>query len=303
MISSTDQNDHRMEKTTLSGLLFSRRSIRLLRRWVSYFILLYVGVVAVFWLLERNLVFRPSSANSSWRKPVNPATEDISLVSADGTKLHAWWLPGRDRDAGAFLFAHGNGGNLSHRGQLAADLQHFTGAGVLMFDYPGYGMSEGKPTEEGCYAAGEAAFEWLTGTAKIPAERIVLIGESLGGGIAVELATRHDHRALVLLFTFTSLPAAAKSHFPFLPTYKLMRTRFDNLGKIDRCHRPIFIAHGPTDYVVPFSQGQTLFAAANPPKEFFQLDGYGHSVPKGDILCGPLARFLNEKAPLEAKVK
>jgi uncharacterized protein len=257
-----------------------------------------VGVVVVLWLLERNLVFRPSSAADSWKDPIDPSTEDLSLVSADGTKLHAWWLPGRDRAAGAFLVAHGNGGNLSHRGQLAADLQNATGAGVLMFDYPGYGKSEGKPTEEGCYAAGEAVFEWLTTAAKVPAARIVLMGESLGGGTAIELATRHDHRALVLLYTFTSLPAAAKSHFPFLPTKQLMRTRFDNLDKIGKCHRPVFIAHGPIDEVIPFSHGQTLFAAANPPKEFLQLDGHGHHVPKGDVLCAPLSRFLREKAPL-----
>jgi fermentation-respiration switch protein FrsA (DUF1100 family) len=290
-----------MEQINLSRWSFTRRGVRFVRRWLVFLAAVYVGVVVVLWLLERNLVFRPSSAASSWKDPINTSTEDLSLVSADGTKLHAWWLPGRDRAAGAFLVAHGNGGNLSHRGQLAADLQNATGAGVLMFDYPGYGKSEGKPTEEGCYAAGEAAFEWLTTTAKFPADRVVLMGESLGGGTAIELATRHDHRALVLLYTFTSLPAAAKSHFPFLPTKQLMRTRFDNLEKIGRCHRPIFIAHGPIDEVIPFSHGQTLFAAANPPKEFLQLDGHGHHLPKSDVLCAPLSRFLNEKAPLGAK--
>ncbi len=254
----------------------------------------------MFWLLERHLVFRPSSAAES-KAPVNPSTEDISLVSADGTKLHAWWLPGRDREAGAFLISCGNGGNLSHRGHLAADLQQSSGAGVLIYDYPGYGKSEGKPSEEGCYAAGEAAYEWLTTTAKFPADRIVLMGESLGGGTAVELATRHEHRALVLIYTFTSLPSVAKSHFPLLPTQQLMRTRFDNLSKIGRCHRPVFIAHDPSDSVVPFSHGQALFAAANPPKEFFQLEGCGHNIPRGDTLCGPIARFLTEKALVGAK--
>src|SRR5579862_3192966 len=97
-----------------------------------------------------------------------PSAEDITLYSADGTKLHAWWLPGSDRSAGAILHAHGNGGNISHRGHFAAALQKAIGAGVLMFDYPGYGRSEGKPSEEGCYAAGEASFNWLTANAKFP---------------------------------------------------------------------------------------------------------------------------------------
>jgi fermentation-respiration switch protein FrsA (DUF1100 family) len=252
----------------------------------------------VFWLVERNLVFRPTSAEQSWKPPVNADTRNVSLLSSDGTHLHAWWLPGRDREAGAILISHGNGHNLSSRGHFAADLRRATGSGVLLYDYPGYGKSEGKPTEEGCYAAGEAAYEWLVAKERFPASSIVLLGESLGGGTAVELATRHDHRALVLIFTFTSLPAAAKARYPFLPTRKLMRTRFDNLQKIAACHRPAFIAHGTADEAVPFSHSEVLFAAANEPKEFLRLDGFGHTLKLGDALCLPLARFLDERAPI-----
>jgi pimeloyl-ACP methyl ester carboxylesterase len=277
----------------------SRRSAvgRFALRWLILLGLCYAGVVVVFWLLERSLVFHPSSASQSWDAPVAPGTQDVEVVTEDGCPIHMWWLPPAEPAAGAVLVAHGNGGNLSHRGQLAADLRRTLGAGVLMFDYPGYGRCGGKPTEAGCYAAGEAAFRWLTDTAKIPANRIILFGESLGGGPAVELATRHDHRALVLVFTFTSLPAAAKYHYPFLPTFTFMRSRFDNLAKIGRCHRPVFIAHGPDDNVIPFSHGEALHAAANEPKEFLRLDGLGHDLGLGDRLCVPLARFLAEHSP------
>jgi fermentation-respiration switch protein FrsA (DUF1100 family) len=254
-------------------------------------------VIVVFWFLERRLVFVPSSAAESWNAPVDSATRDVWLTSADGPKLHAWWLAPTDPAAGAVLVAHGNGGNLSHRGQLAADLRRTLGAGVLLFDYPGYGRCEGTPTEEGCYDAAEAAYRWLTDEAKVPANRITLLGESLGGGPAVELATRHDHRALVLVFTFTSLPAAAKFHYRFLPTHTLMRTRFDNLSKIGRCRRPVFILHGTADRVIPFSHGEALFAAANEPKEFVRLDGVDHDVALGDRLTVPLAQFLAQHAP------
>lgn len=281
-----------MDQPVLPKRSLARRA----RRVVLRSCLLYVGVVVVFWWLERSLVFRPSSASESWNSPVHPATRDLTLVSSDGARIHAWWLPGRNPAAGAFLISHGNGGNLSHRGLLASDLRRATGAGVLLFDYPGYGRSEGKPTEESCYAAGEAAFEWLTDKEKVAPRSIVLLGESLGGGTAVELATRHEHRALVLIFTFTSLPAVAKYHYPFLPTRQLMRTRFDNLAKIGSCHRPVFIAHGPPDRVVPFSHGEALFAAANEPKEFLRLDGFGHDLDLGDTLCEPVAKFL-EKWP------
>jgi fermentation-respiration switch protein FrsA (DUF1100 family) len=271
--------------------------LRLVVPWAVVLSLFYVAVVAVFWFFERRLVFRPSPAAEAWEPPVDPATRDVWLASADGTRLHAWWLPPSDPAAGAVLVAHGNGGNVSHRGQLAADLKRTLGAGVLLFEYPGYGKSAGRPTEAGCYAAGEAAYRWLVDDAKIPANRILLLGESLGGGPAVELATRHDHRALVLVFTFTSLPTVAKTHYRLLPTQLLMRTRFDNIAKIARCRRPVFIAHGTADEVVPFSHGEALYAAANEPKEFLRLDDYGHDLALGDRLCVPLAKFLGQHAP------
>jgi uncharacterized protein len=251
----------------------------------------------VFWLLERSLVFQPSRAAEAWEAPIAPGTQDVEVATDDGCPIHMWWLPPANPAAGAILVAHGNGGNLSHRGQLASDLYRATGAGVLLFDYPGYGRCGGKPTEPGCYAAGEAALRWLTEKANVPANRIVLFGESLGGGVAVELATRHDHRALVLVYTFTSLPAAAKYHYPWLPVFTLMRSRFDNLAKIGRCHRPIFIAHGAADRVVPFAHSEALFAAANEPKELLRLEGADHGLEESPEFCPALARFLAERAP------
>lgn len=282
-----------MEQPALPKRSWRNRIGRFVLRWTVF----YLGIVLVFWFLERRLVFHPTTMAESWSAPVDPKTKDVDFLSADGTKIHAWWLPGADPAAGAVLLACGNGGNLSYRGQLAADLHRALGTGVLVFDYPGYGKNEGKPTEESCYAAGEAAYHWLTDDAKIPANRIILTGESLGGGTAVELATRHDHRALVLMYTFTSLPAAAKSHYPWLPTYTMMSTRFDNLSKIGRCNRPVFIAHGTADGIVPFSHAETLFAAANSPKEFFWVDGAGHDSGVATAMCVPLAKFLATNAP------
>ena len=126
-----------------------RRCASFAVRWIVFLGLLYAGVVVVFWFLERRLVFRPSSETEVWNAPCDPATRDVWLTSADGTKLHAWWLPPAGAAAGAVLIAHGNGGNLTCCGQLPADLRRSLGAGVLMFDYPGYGKSEGKPTEAG----------------------------------------------------------------------------------------------------------------------------------------------------------
>ena len=191
-----------------------RRRFRRLRRWVLLLGLLYVAVVVVFMFLEDWFVFRGNTEAQSWHKAADPRTVEVEFRAADGTKLHARWLPPTKPDAGAFLYAHGNGGNVSHYGKRGAGFAYATGAGVLLFDYPGYGRCDGKPTEKGCYAAGDAAYAWLTGEGKVPPNRVILLGESLGSGVAVDLATRHDHRALVLMCTFTSLPAAAKSLFP-----------------------------------------------------------------------------------------
>src|SRR5262249_54260689 len=231
-----------------------------------------------------------------WLAPEDERSQDVTFT-ADGTTIHGRWIPPETPRHGAVLVTNGNGGNLTHRGRLAADLRKGLGAGVLLFDYPGYGKNTGKPTEESCYASGEAAYRWLTDEVKIAPNRIILCGESLGGGTAVELATRRDHRALVLIYTFTSLPAAAKWHFPFLPAHTLMRTRFDNLSKIGRCRRPVFFRHGSDDRVVPFKHSEQLHAAANEPKHFLRMEGFGHSMLIGEPFTTELAKFLNQHAP------
>ena len=265
--------------------------------WAFLALLTYLGIVVVFWFLERRLVFRPSSAEEAWLKAEDERSLDVSFTTADGNTIHARWIPPESPRHGAVLVTNGNGGNLTHRGRLAADLRKALGAGVLLFDSPGYGKSTGRPTEESCYAAGGAAYKWLTDEQKIAPNRVILCGESLGGGTAVELATKYEHRALVLIYTFTSLPAAAKYHFPFLPVHTLMRTRFDNLSKIGRCPRPVFFVHGTADRVIPFSHSEQLYAAANEPKHLVRLEGVDHSVLLGDPFTSELVKFLNRHAP------
>jgi fermentation-respiration switch protein FrsA (DUF1100 family) len=265
---------------------------RLVRRWVLFLGLLWLGAVVVLKALENRLVYFPLRAAESWNPPPDPQTEDVWLTASDGTKLHAWFLP--HDGPGAVLVSHGNGGNLSHRGALIQNLHRHLGRSVIAYDYPGYGKSDGAPTESGCYLAGEAAYRWLTGERKVPAGRVVLLGESLGGGVAVELATRHDHEALALVFPFTSLPAAAKCHYPWVPCGLLMANRYDNLSKIGTYRRPVFITHGTADEVIPFSLGKELFEAANEPKRFLPLDGATHNGGLDERFYTELRRFLDE---------
>ncbi len=161
-----------------------------------------------------------------------------------------------------------------------------------MEDYPGYGRSEGKPSEPGCYAAADAAYNWLVEAKRIPPEWISLCGESLGGGVATGLAARKPHRALVLTKTFTSVPDMARKTALASASASLVRNQFDNLAKIGRCSGPIFIAHGDRDRLIPLSQGQRLFQAAPQPKEFFLLKGCDHNDPYPPDFYSALVKFL-----------
>lgn len=271
--------------------------MRFLWRLLRVLVLSYVGVCLVLWLLENMFVYRPSGADD-WN--VAPAADivDVELIAADGTKIHAWWLPCPGAE-NALLYCHGNAGNLSWRGDSIVKMRKKLDVSVLIFDYPGYGKSGGKASEKGCYAAADAAYAWLTGTQKIAGENVLLYGGSLGGGIAVDLATRQPHRALILVKPFTSAPDTGASMFPWLPVRWLMRNRFDNLAKIPACKRPVFIAHGTADKIVPFGLGKRLFEAANEPKEFLTIeheDHAGHNDPLPEEFFTLLKAFL-EKNP------
>lgn len=252
----------------------------------------YGIILVVLMFLENKLLFHPLRADQHWMAP--PAgmhVEDVTLPLDDGVKVHAWWCPGEGAK-GAILYAHGNAGNLSHRGLAAQKLQEATGLSVLLFDYPGYGKSEGKPNEARCCAAGDAAYAWLA--QRVPAEEIVLYGKSLGGGVATDLAVRQPHKALVLCKTFTSVPDMAQKTLPFLPVRWLVRNRFDNLAKIPQLTRPVLIAQGDCDRLIPFAQGQRLYEAAPEPKRFFILAGCDHNDAHPVAFYHALDEFLRQ---------
>jgi fermentation-respiration switch protein FrsA (DUF1100 family) len=252
-------------------------------------------VVLVLLLLENWLLFRPVRADEDWLPPPNARVQDVELPGANGTRLHSWWCPTEswEPSQGAVLYCHGNAGNISHRGQGVARWQQPPlEQAVLLVGYPGYGRSEGRPSEAGCYGAAHAAYDWLVEEQKVPPERILLYGGSLGGGVAVELASQRPHRGLVLVGTFTSVPEMAQTLYPWLPARWLVRTQFNNLARIKLCTRPVFIAHGTHDSLVPFSQAERLAEAANEPKQFFPMEGYDHNHTPGSDFYTALADFL-----------
>jgi len=244
--------------------------------------------------VENSLVYHPTPADAIAESPP-PPIQDIELQLGDGTKIHARWAP-HPTSHDAVLFCHGNGGNIEGWGRTAREIYQQMQASVLIFDYPGYGRSGGKTSEAGCYAAAEAAYGWLTEAAKLPPQRILLWGESLGGAVAVNLATRAPHRALVLVRTFTSLPEVADDQLPLLPCSSLMTNRFNSLERIGQCKSPVFIASAEKDRLMQLRHGQRLYAACTAPAELCIMRGIGHNDPLPIGFYNSLRAFLAAKA-------
>jgi fermentation-respiration switch protein FrsA (DUF1100 family) len=202
--------------------------------------------------------------------------EDARFAAADGVHLHGWYVPCKDRRA-AVLFCHGNAGNVTHRADLLRVLHDRVGVSVLCFDYRGYGQSEGKPDEQGVLADARAARRWLAEQEGIAESDIVVMGESLGGAVAVDLAAADGARALVLQNTFTSVPDVAAHYYPWLPVRWAMHTRLDSLSKIGQYRGPLLQSHGTADSIIPYAFGQRLYEAANDPKHFFPIPGGDHN--------------------------
>lgn len=270
------------------------------RRTVIRFLIVTVGtylaiIVLLKWF-ENALVYHPTPARVRWYPPPSPDVRDVVLKTEDGGEIHSWWLP-YPGSPGALLYLHGNAGNLSQRGETALQLRNVLELSVLIIDYPGFGKSTGVPSEQGCYRAGELAYDWLTTDQKIAPHEIVLFGKSLGGGVATDLASRKDHRALALVKTYTSLPDVGSHIYPWLPVRMLMTNRFDSLSRIAACHRPVFVAHGTADELIPFELGQRLYEAANEPKEFLAMPGHTHNDAFPDEFYAALKAFLVKHPP------
>ena len=241
-------------------------SIAIAYAFILLLVYLFQPRLVYFPQVERELSLTPRSAGLDY--------EDVNLVAADGVKLHAWWVPARE-GRGAVLLLHGNAGNISHRIGYATMFNRL-GYSILLVDYRGYGKSGGYPGEEGTYRDAESAWQHLAVVRRIKPREIVIVGESLGGGVASWLALQHAPRALVLASTFTSVPDLGAQLYRWLPVRLLASIRYDNFDRISKVDAPVLIAHSSGDDVIPYTHGQALFAAAREPKAFLELSG-GHN--------------------------
>lgn len=240
--------------------------------------------------LERSLLFFPTRFPDGDWQPAGLTFEDSAFKAADGTRLHGWFVP-HERPRAVVLFAHGNGGNLSHRAGLLRVLHDSLGVAVMIFDYRGYGHSEGTADGENILADARAARAWLVERTGVAPDKLVLMGESLGGAVAVDLASADGARGLILDSTFSSLPEVAAFHYPWAPT-SLMHTRLDSAAKIVRYHGPLIEFHGDKDRTIPIQFGRKLFEAANEPKQFVLLSGRDHNDARPAEFFEALDRYF-----------
>lgn len=247
-------------------------------------VVFFVFVIStlLMFLLQRHLTYFPAKEKPSRQMFHAEDMQQLTLHTADGLFLNAWYKPATHNQP-TLLYLHGNAGHIGYRMPLVRSFLS-SGFGVLLLEYRGYGGNKGQPSEQGWYTDGRSAVQFLQQQG-VATDHLVLYGESLGSGVATQLATEFPICALVLQSPFTSLSALARYHYPWI--FIKPWEKFDSLARISTIKAPLLILHGKQDQIVPFVQGLTLFNQANEPKRLVALENRGH-VDLWDI------NFFNE---------
>ena len=226
---------------------------------------------------EKKIIFHPSKFPEGYWDPASMGlkVKDIDFQSKDGNKLHGWFVASPQAMA-SLLWFHGNAGNLSHR---LDNIQRFLSLNlnIFIFDYRGYGKSEGEPDEEGIYIDSLAAYDRILKIEGVSVESLFLFGRSLGGICAVQTALKNPARGLILESVFTSASDMSRKIFPLIPLGWAIRSKLDAISKVPRLALPKLFLHGNRDEIVPFVLGKKLFDAAVEPKTFYAIEGAGHN--------------------------
>ena len=231
----------------------------------------YLAFAGFLFIFQSQHVYYPERVLSVTPHSIGLQFESGSFETTDGVQLSGWFVPSESA-RGVILFCHGNAGNISHRLD-SIQIFHQLGPDVFIFDYRGYGQSEGKPTEQGTYKDAEAAWRYLIEGRQVKPNEVIIFGRSLGGAVASWLAQSHTPGALILESTFTSLPDIAAGLYPYLPVRLLLRFEYNTAEYLGRVDCPVLIVHSRDDEIMPFNHGQRLFESAKEPKKFLEITG------------------------------
>jgi uncharacterized protein len=247
----------------------------------------YSAILLLVWLFGDRLIYfpdYPGRMSGDWQ-PEGLSIQDVWLRTADGVKLHSWWIPAEGAQF-SFLVFHGNAANIANRTALYHFLRDLP-ANVLAVEYRGYGRSEGQPSEDGLYQDAEAAWEYAVHSRGISPNRIIAFGASMGTTVAVDLAAKRDVAGIVLVAPFASSKAVARRVYQFLPgSGFVVRSKFDTAAKLTHVRAPILIAHCTGDPVLPFALGEEVYHLAPKPKVFLRVEGSCHEEA---LLTAPAA--------------
>jgi len=256
--------------------------------------------------IEDRFIFHPDHVTDRDPSHIGVRFEDVFFTTQDGLRLHGWFIPHQDARA-TLVWFHGNAGNISDRLLNIKLLHDRINTNIFIFDYRGYGRSEGTASEKGTYLDGEAAVNYLLGRDEAAARRLILFGRSLGAAVAAEMAIRFPSLGLILESPFVSIREMARAIFPSLPIAWLLQTRYDTMEKVRLVKTPILVLHGDRDATVPFAQGKRVFEIASHPKKFHRIVGASHNdtfFVGGEEYYGALRDFIesavaaNEKSEL-----
>jgi len=259
-------------------------------------ILWIIAFAAILFLairyIEKQSIFFPMKGLAATPLEAGLPYEDIYFETSDSKRLNGWFVPCKNAKS-TILFCHGNAGNIGHRLEKIL-IFHDLGLNTFIFDYRGYGKSEGRPHEAGLYKDAFGAYDYLTEKRKISGNDIILYGESIGGGVAIELARGKKVKALITEDTFSSIKEMSAMAYPFIPHF-VFSSKFDSLSKIGRIDPPKLIIHSRDDEIVPFYMGEKLFNAAKPPKKFLKIKGSHNTafLDSGKEYTGGIKSFMD----------
>lgn len=227
--------------------------------------------------LVRRFLYYPTKLEFNAPLPVYARdAEEVWFDSLDGKKMHGLYWPA-PQGRPTILFFHGNAQSVYEWAMIKEELVLME-CGLFLIDYPGYGKSEGLPSEKSLYSAGHGAMNWLVTEGTVKKYRILLFGKSLGGGVATEVAKIHRVMGIILESTFRSIPSVAQRLLPMIPTNSVLKyERYDSISRIPQIKIPLLIIHGTGDELIPVEEGKALFEAAVAPKDIYLVEGAGHN--------------------------
>tara|TARA_Y100001970_G_scaffold266851_1_gene356066 strand:- start:227 stop:1027 length:801 start_codon:yes stop_codon:yes gene_type:complete len=258
---------------------------------LSSVIIAYLVLLIFIYFYQRNLLYLPSENNYQNDK-IQFSYEEIFIKVDDKITLKSWLINKDFREFKTLVLFHGNAGDLSNRIYKLNELNKLD-INILLISWRGFSGNKGSPTEKNLYEDAEAAIKWLN-EKKVENNQIILYGESLGSGVAVEIGKKNNFNGIILESPFTSVENSAKIYYPYLPVKFILKDRYDSINKIDKIRTPILIMHGKKDDIIPFSMGKELFEKANNPKySYFTLDDV-HMMEFNDQLLKNIKNFIEK---------